>query len=86
MSTFRNRNIDPHNSKQCRLEGAALIAAALSFAFFFFSGWMTSRARYHSHILPRWQGPINGHWDLSMQYSVFGQGSPNPAHTGYRSH
>eukprot|EP01047_Picozoa_sp_COSAG01_P053540 COSAG01_NODE_5751_length_4058_cov_23.533721_2_plen_722_part_00 len=39
-------------------------------------GWMTSKDVWHRHIAPRWVGPVNGHWDLAMQYLVFGQGNP----------
>eukprot|EP01052_Picozoa_sp_SAG31_P012058 SAG31_NODE_695_length_12765_cov_6.974499_13_plen_387_part_00 len=46
---------------------------------------MTRNSTYHRHILPRWRGPVRGHWDLAMQYSVFGQGSPDPRQAGYMS-
>lgn len=42
-------------------------------------GWMTSRQMYEKHIRSRWIGPVYGHWDLAMQYLVYGQGSPVPA-------
>jgi hypothetical protein len=41
-------------------------------------GWMTSRRMYERHIRSRWVGPVSGHWDLAMQYLVYGQGSPVP--------
>lgn len=42
-------------------------------------GWMTSQRMYEKHIRSRWIGPVSGHWDLAMQYLVYGQGSPVPA-------
>jgi hypothetical protein len=41
-------------------------------------GWMTSKEVWHRHISPRWIGPVRTHWDLAMQYLVFGQGNPLP--------